>query len=195
MFEANIKVQRKFFEPKVRAEIDASRKLRAVMKLEPLTRFSRAELEDLYDDFRSICAPSKIDALTGSATAATGLDKRAFADFMAKYIVRWDANAFLLDRIFAIFDINGDGLLDFDELMRGSSLFLRGTKAEKTQLCIDVVNTAQTDPLPLGVVREMLQQVAATVHKETSAVGAAELQAAVTKMLEKAMADEASPWT
>jgi hypothetical protein len=26
------------------------------------------------------------------------LGARAFANFMAKYIVRWDANAFLLDR-------------------------------------------------------------------------------------------------
>ncbi len=28
-----------------------------------------------YDDFVKICAPSTIDALTGSAKAATGLDK------------------------------------------------------------------------------------------------------------------------
>ena len=30
-----------------------------------------------YDDFVKICAPSKLDALTGSAAPATGLDKSA----------------------------------------------------------------------------------------------------------------------
>ena len=46
---------------------------------------------------------------------------------------------------------------------QGASLFLRGTRAEKARLCVAVVNTPNTDPVPLGVVREMLQQVGAAV--------------------------------
>ena len=48
-------------------------------------------------------------------------------------------------------------------LPQGASLFLRGTRAEKARLCVAVVNTPNTDPVPLGVVREMLQQVGAVV--------------------------------
>ncbi len=46
---------------------------------------------------------------------------------------------------------------------QGASLFLRGTRAEKARLCVAVVNTPNTDPVPLGVVREMLQQVGAVL--------------------------------
>jgi hypothetical protein len=60
-----------------------------------------SEYSQGYSDYSQ---PGVLGVLTGVLGVLTpppirpALGARAFANFMAKYIVRWDANAFLLDR-------------------------------------------------------------------------------------------------
>ena len=73
------------------------------------------------------------------AISKQGLNFDNFANLMS-LLMNIENHPFMPD-IFVWFDKDEDGLIDFDELVRGLDIAERGTFAEKVNYCFDVYDT------------------------------------------------------
>jgi Zinc finger, ZZ type/EF hand len=81
------------------------------------TKIDKTELDALYDQFRSLAgAPYESDSLgIGMAINRSGFDQY----FAISNTSRHSPPLLLYDRIFAFYDTNNDGLIDFEEFIKG----------------------------------------------------------------------------
>lgn len=49
-----------------------------------------------------------------------------------------ELNTAYLERLFSIFDLDGNGVVDCDEILSGIALLCKGTVEEKLELCFQV---------------------------------------------------------
>eukprot|EP00002_Diphylleia_rotans_P007663 TRINITY_DN17310_c0_g1_i1.p1 TRINITY_DN17310_c0_g1~~TRINITY_DN17310_c0_g1_i1.p1 ORF type:complete len:199 (+),score=60.60 TRINITY_DN17310_c0_g1_i1:67-663(+) len=98
------------------------------------THFSQDEILKLYDQFKKI---------SGSIEADNVIDKREFLQALGF------KDSEVADRLFRVFDKNGDGSINFREFVAGLSIFCnRGTLEEKLKLTFriyDVDNDGHID--------------------------------------------------
>ena len=65
--------------------------------------------------------------------------------------------------IFVWFDKDEDGLVDFDELIRGLDVIERGTFAEKISYCFDIYDTFGLQLLDIATLRQLMKKSYAEV--------------------------------
>ena len=114
-------------------------KREAIERLSSTTRFSEPELQNLKSVYVSFAVPKQ------------GLNFDNFANFMA-LMINVENHPFMPD-IFVWFDKDEDGLVDFDELIRGLDIMERGTFAEKVSYAFDLYDTYNLQLLDIATLR------------------------------------------
>jgi Ca2+-binding EF-hand superfamily protein len=89
-------------------------------ELQRRTHFDQVELEALYEQFRSLT--------TTGPSPQKGITKSVFEKCLGPLGVEKNL---ITDRIFSFFDQDGDGRIDFSELVSGLSILCKGTREEK----------------------------------------------------------------
>jgi Ca2+-binding EF-hand superfamily protein len=84
--------------------------------LQRLTHFDQVEIEDLFEQFKSL------------ANSRGGIDKQTFEHCLGPLGV---ARNLITERLFAFFDQDSNGRIDFSELVCGLSVLCKGTSEEK----------------------------------------------------------------
>jgi len=87
-----------------------------VRELKKKTHFDEVELEALFEEFKAL------------ATSKQGIDKDTFERCLGPLGVETNL---ITDRIFKFFDQDGNGTIDFSELVCGLSVLCKGTPEEK----------------------------------------------------------------
>ncbi|XP_021017517.1 EF-hand calcium-binding domain-containing protein 1-like [Mus caroli] len=92
--------------------------------------FKKFEVECLIRLFYSLvgCPVGKMDN--------TGLDCNTFRGVLQNIFGM--TNDMLMNRVFFVFDKDGDGFVNLEEWIRGLAVFLRGTFEEKMRFCFEV---------------------------------------------------------
>jgi hypothetical protein len=92
-------------------------------QLEAETHFDSVEIQSLYEQFLSL---STIDNEDG------GIPRETFEKCLGSVLKHTNM---IVDRLFAFFDQNEDGIISFEEMVRGMSVLCKGTMDERTK-CI-----------------------------------------------------------
>eukprot|EP00126_Sphaerothecum_destruens_P002988 Sdes_comp16434_c0_seq1m5774 len=109
------------FYPGGKQNVSSSLAWDMLRKLQKDTHFDQVELEALYEQFKSL---STVDSGEG------GIDKDTFEQCLGPLGVEKNL---ITERIFSFFDQDGDGIIDFRELVGGLSVLCKGTQEEKIQ--------------------------------------------------------------
>ncbi|XP_028634137.1 EF-hand calcium-binding domain-containing protein 1-like [Grammomys surdaster] len=92
--------------------------------------FNKSEVECLIQLFYSLvgCPVGKVDN--------TGLDRNTFRGVLQNIFGM--TNDMLMNRVFFVFDKDGDNHVNLQEWIKGLTVFLRGTFEEKMRFCFEV---------------------------------------------------------
>lgn len=107
------------------------------------THFDEKEIKLLNTHFKSISASVEDDDV---------IDKNEFK------IALGFKNSLYIDRMFALFDGNGDGNINFEEFIKGLSvLSTKGTQAEKLKISFNIYDFDNDGKISKDDLRQMLQ--------------------------------------
>jgi len=106
---------------------DKKTRYKMAEQLAKKTHFSRQEIEGLLTNFRGQSARS--------ISGQPAMDRTTFRDFVKLFDITDDI---IMDRVFKAFDTDNDTFISMEEWIKGLSIFLRGTIAERTKFCFYV---------------------------------------------------------
>ena len=110
------------------------------------SNFPKEELEDIRKEFMKLAAKSPE---VGDAV----IKKEQFGEALKAAGVQPSNEAFA-NALYAQFDQNGDGVINFVEFCAGLAVLLKGTPMEKYQLCFEIYDVEKTGTINK---KEMLQ--------------------------------------
>ncbi|EGG18778.1 RabGAP/TBC domain-containing protein [Cavenderia fasciculata] len=116
-------------------ELEEMRKLRDLRSTSKITRFSKGELEKIWDGFRNLnlgMGQRSRVSMGKSLKLDFDIFKKVFSYILPTYDT--SAKEVIIQQLFKIFDKNKDGCLDFSELMSGLCILAKGTSEERLQL-------------------------------------------------------------
>ena len=119
-------------------------KRESIDRLSRETRYSEPELKNMKTVY------------TYFATAHQGLNMESFGQIMG-YLTNIENHPFMED-IFAFFDRNEDGLVDFEELIKGLDVVERGNFDEKCRYCYEVYDIYGLQTLDIYTLRYLLKK-------------------------------------
>ncbi|XP_070558680.1 uncharacterized protein [Ptychodera flava] len=85
-------------------------------KLKSQTHFDQFEIESLHEQYKSLCTSEK------------GVSREVYDSCLGPL---GQEKNLVLDRLFKFYDKNGDGYIDFDEMVNGLSVLVKGNHKEK----------------------------------------------------------------
>ncbi|CAG5114160.1 Oidioi.mRNA.OKI2018_I69.chr2.g8228.t1.cds [Oikopleura dioica] len=95
-----------------------------IKKLEANTKFTKAEILRWYKGFIQDCPSGE-------------LSRNDFTDIYAGFFPKGNAGEFA-HMVFQVFDVNGDGTIEFDEFLTALSITSKGTMEEKLEWAFKV---------------------------------------------------------
>jgi len=137
-------------------ELNELSERREMRLLQERTRFDLKKLKALREEF-------KILSLDGS-----GITFLQFQQVFNRVLPNWgggENTTSLLERIFEIFDEDGDKMLDFKELMCGLSIIYQGTMDEKLRLIFKSFDEGNKNYLTRVEVLRMFEHVYKTFYR------------------------------
>lgn len=69
-----------------------------------------------------------------------------------------ELNTAYLERLFSIFDLDGNGVVDCDEILSGIALLCKGTVEEKLELCFQMIDQDKSGYIDRGELYKLLKQ-------------------------------------
>lgn len=144
-----------------------------VMRLQKQTAFSRFELERLQEEFLSFVRKDEIES--ADSMNEVGISQDRFAEVMGNVMPRWKNATDKLPLLFRVFDKNGDGILQFQELICGLTLLLRGSFREKLQTVFDAFDLDRNRSIDRDEMQNMLSTVFQLFEREDAEASAAEI--------------------
>jgi len=103
-------------------------KKRQISDLQGVTQFTEQELDELETTFSTV-------ATNGS------VNKNEFSKLFDRKYTRFVDDPLIKDQVFAVFDQNGDGTLDFRDYITSLSTLTRGTPKEKIKLLLHIFDS------------------------------------------------------
>eukprot|EP00124_Ichthyophonus_hoferi_P000550 Ihof_evm3s21 gene=Ihof_evmTU3s21 len=112
-------------------------------QLQKDTHFDQVELEALYEQYKSL---STADGPEG------GIEKETFEHSLGPL---GSEKNLVTERIFKFFDKNGDGLIDFSEMVGGMSVLCKGTTQEKLKYTFEGLDLIGNNHISRDSLRKM----------------------------------------
>eukprot|EP00127_Corallochytrium_limacisporum_P000281 Clim_evm28s9 gene=Clim_evmTU28s9 len=122
-------------------------------------RFTERELKELQKHFHAAAGPGN------------RLSRKDFFSIMRTVVSHgWSEDNLFLSRLFAAFDEDNDGTIDFMEFIKGFNVFLKGSFDEKLELTFKLIDVNRNDHLDrdefFKILQDMYQTLSIIGHDE-----------------------------
>ena len=133
-----------------------------MQRLQASSHFDQVEVEALYQQFRCLAAPivpQDLESSSSSVSAAASAETPAISRATFKLCLGPLGSEInlIVDRMFAFYDHDNDGVIGFSDLVHGLSVLCKGTQIEKAEYAFRGIDAAGRGYLERDDLRRILR--------------------------------------